>query len=410
MDSNHGAFPSVSTVLKGTGGGRNVVRDILNDLETRFSSKHLTQTPENAGGGEAVSRNLDKKMKSIAHSTEQAVGEGNEDLQDGRQTVVDLSPLEIKEGLGAEVKEHSNTGKSDQEVTGSSSGRQEEAVVEAAGHHLGQQSTNGVVHESLSQTAAEDMVTEVEEYLTTGVNGQGVGGEASGRVEIETKTLTLTNGQMMGASHGEIETHSGLWSRLRRMGTNQSLKQGPTQQSDHEKVDATPRRTGSQRILKLGGQGFPESGSMKQKNGLPGSPALGTSNEPEDDSRNILQSTGSRESSLGTGAGVRKGTEGSKHGLFVRYLLPEATADDMREAFADCGEIVRTQAIKNRSKAKFTYGFVDFKVCISLLYLSTSVVTNLNPQNNCADWDCRTKVLIHFNRPLLLEQLEGSIS
>ncbi|KAJ7554102.1 hypothetical protein O6H91_06G124800 [Diphasiastrum complanatum] len=56
-----------------------------------------------------------------------------------------------------------------------------------------------------------------------------------------------------------------------------------------------------------------------------------------------------------------------RHRAYVKFLNPTATNDDLQQAFADCGEIVKAQAVKpTKQNTRFTYGFVDFKTAAGL--------------------------------------------
>lgn len=264
MEAHGGAFPTVSTVLKETGGGRSAVKDILNDVENRFTQ--LTS----------------------------------------RQTLFD------------------NPGTSD--------GTMEEnfGVGPASAEILGQD----VLNETSLGTSSDD--SEEEEFDTEDLSSEGMIDELGGISEAERKSVTFTNGQMIGSSHGEIETHSGLWSRLRKLG---SQPQGSKEQ---------PPSVGSSSADQLR-QDADGNNSMKENGVTAGSVALSFSDVTDLDIKNSFQNQLLED----------------RHGLFVRYLSPQATPNDLKEAFSDCGEIVRAQAIKPRTHQKYTYGFVDFKVCSS---------------------------------------------
>lgn len=211
MEAHGGAFPSVSCVLKKTGGGRSAVKDILSDVESRLMSKQASLDHDHSDD-----------MAGAASTTE---GDTHSETSSGEDSEED-----------------------DNNIT-----------------------------EEFEATEGEETTDELE------------------------KPVTFTNGQMIGSSNGEIETHSELWSRLRKLGT-QSYSPKQKQNAQTESID--------------------------QKE-------------------------------------APKGQE-ERHGLFVRYLSSQATSVDLKEAFDDCGEIIRAQAIKPRSHQKFTYGFVDFKVCASV--------------------------------------------
>lgn len=175
--------------------------------------------------------------------------------------------------------------------------------------------------------------------------------------EVEKKHVTITNGQMIGSSQGEIETHSGLWSRLRGMGAKKPANQGYQQQSGNSKdARAQTERLSSRRVLDQQSRQEinPEIRALKEnRSSTIDSVALGYT----DPTKRLLNQNRNQ-----NGIMVPKDSP-DRHGLFVRYLSPNATSADMVEAFADCGEIVRAQAIKGRSTSMYTYGFVDFKVC-----------------------------------------------
>lgn len=248
MEAHAGAFPSVSVVLKETGGGRSAVKDILSDVETRFAQ---------SAGKQATLETLAAAQSSDSSETS---GDDSEDSD------------------------------------------------------------------------------EVEEFVPEGVSGEEII-DSLGRIpEADKKNVTFTNGQMIGSSHGEIETHSGLWSRLRKLGSQAQGSKPEVSSSVASNVDELRREVTT------------------------GSVALSFSDMSDLD----VKKEGDKEDANGQEALNPKLEE--RHGLFVRYLSPHATPADLKEAFGDCGEIVRAQAIKPRTHQKFTYGFVDFKVCVIIAY------------------------------------------
>jgi hypothetical protein len=266
MEAHGGAFPSVSVVLKETGGGRSAVKDILHGVESRFS--------------QLTSRQTSSANSSAGRSTSDGIEEENF-------------------GVGSGLNET---------LSGTS----------------GDESEDGDEEEG-----------EVGEFDAEDVSSEEMLEELGGIPEAERKSVTFTNGQMIGSSHGEIETHSGLWSRLRKLG---SQPQGSKQQPS------------SQETPSVAFNGFSNGDQPRQdasgNDSTIGSVALSFSDVTDLDIKHSLQNQQMEE----------------RYGLFVRYLSPQATPNDLKEAFSDCGEIVRAQAIKPRTHQKYTYGFVDFKV------------------------------------------------
>ncbi|KAG0575191.1 hypothetical protein KC19_VG325500 [Ceratodon purpureus] len=260
LEAHGGAFPSVSAVLKETGGGRSAVKDILNDVESRFTQLTSRETVTSS---------------------------------DGRSTI------------DGAMEESFGVGPASAEVFG------QDALMS-------------------SGTSSDDREYSDEEFDTEDVSNEETIEELGGISEAERKSVTFTNGQMIGSSHGEIETHSGLWSRLKKLGS--LSKQQPSSQ-------------GSPSVALNGSS----NDSTKECGVTPGFVALSFSNVTELNIRS-LQNQQLEE----------------RHGLFVRYLSPQATPNDLKEAFGDCGEIVRAQAIKPRTHQKYTYGFVDFKTAKAL--------------------------------------------
>lgn len=261
MEAHGGAFPSVTAVLKETGGGRSAVKDILNDVESRFTQLTSGQTAlDNSSAGRSTS--------------------------DGT----------MEESFGAGP---------------------------ASAQVFGQDALNV----TSSGTSSEDSD---EEFDTEDVSNEEMIEELGGIPEAERKSVTFTNGQMIGSSHGEIETHSGLWSRLRKLG---SQSQASKQQLSSQESPSVAFNGSS-------------NDATKEDGVTTGSVALSFSEVTDLDIKNSFQNQQLEE----------------RHGLFVRYLSPQATPNDLKEAFNDCGEIVRAQAIKPRTHQKYTYGFVDFKV------------------------------------------------
>lgn len=245
MEAHGGAFPSVSAVLKETGGGRSAVKGILSDVESRLQTNKQTSSEENLVVGPA-----------------------------------------------------------------------------------------GALHETSSGTSSED--SEEDELDTEGVSSEEIVDELGEISETERKSVTFTNGQMIGSSQGEIETHSGLWSRLRKLGSKQQRR------SQKASSDTS------------------SNGVQTRQDVTTGSVALSFSDAADLDIKKKPQNGGSN------GQELQDPKMEGRHGLFIRYLSPQATPADLKEAFGDCGEIVRAQAIKPRVHQKFTYGFVDFKTSEAL--------------------------------------------
>ncbi|XP_024539560.1 WW domain-binding protein 11 [Selaginella moellendorffii] len=90
-----------------------------------------------------------------------------------------------------------------------------------------------------------------------------------------------------------------------------------------------------------------------------------------------------------------------RHGMFVRFLNPAATEEDLKQAFGDCGEITRVSAVKPmKPTAKFTYGFIDFKTADGLsnalrknvVILGNKVETEAAPTQNTQLSDVAPKI------------------
>ncbi len=317
MDSNDGAFPSVSVVLKGTGGGRNMVKDIMSELERRY----VNGSP-------------------LANALQDSSNEENADAKIEEQDQLTDILYEAPESRSGEDWD----------------GTEVEELIE---------SRNSTGRESSHDNSLN------EEYE---VEDEGF----SRRRNLEQAGLTLTNGQMTGASKGEIETHSELWSRLRGIGSSSSpsKKQGsPSQQEAQQKsrINGDGVRMGLE--INESAENDSDEGDDEDEdeedgdyehNEAAGFVAMSYPEFPEGDEYDVSRPGGFEKRSLQTnGMRMPKDALVGKYGLFVRYLSPQATAEDMREAFQDCGEIVRTQPIKSRVNSKFTYGFVDFKVSFS---------------------------------------------
>jgi len=318
MDSNDGAFPSVSVVLKGTGGGRNMVKDIMSELERRYvNGSPLANALQDSSNEEDASAKIEEQDQLTDTLYEAPESRSGEDWD------------------GTEVEE----------------------LIE---------SRNGTGRESSHDNSLN------EEYEVEDEEG------FSRRRNLEQAGLTLTNGQMTGASKGEIETHSELWSRLRGIGSSSSptKKQvSPSQQEAQQKshINGDGVRMGLEINESAGNDSDEGDDEDEEKdedeedvdydhNEAAGFAAMSYPEFPEGDEYDVSRPGGFEKRSLQTnGMRMPKDALVGKYGLFVRYLSPQATAEDMREAFQDCGEIVRTQPIKSRVNSKFTYGFVDFK-------------------------------------------------
>jgi len=317
MNSNDGAFPSVSVVLKGTGGGRNVVKDIMSELESHYvKGRPLATASQDSGSDEDASEKI-KEQDPLADT------------------------------LNRVPEFHSGEDGNSMEV---------DKQLETMG-------MNGIGREFSSG----------EQSLNTSFEAEHEG--FRGRKDLGQGGLILTNGQMTGASKGEIETHSGLWARLRGIGSSAIKKQDSSQQASQ------------QQKLSDGG-GVVSTGLEFEESAESGSDEDDDDDEDEDDDDeavdynhsssaglsypelsegggdeyNVSRPGGLGRRALHNGMRTSKDAPIGKYGLFVWYLSPQATSEDMKEAFQDCGEIVRTQPIRTRINSKFTYGFVDFKV------------------------------------------------
>ncbi|XP_024378442.1 uncharacterized protein [Physcomitrium patens] len=286
MQAHEGEFPSVSVVLKETGGGRSAVKEILHDVQSRFTQ-------------------LSKQTSSIVSNSRIATDGIPE--EDG----VDSSAS----GLGV-VGDPLSEMSTDAETSGTSSDDSEDS---------------------------DDAEGSIEEFDPEDVGNGAIIEELEGIPEAEGKSVTFTNGQMIGSSHGEIETHSGLWSRLRKLGASQGSK--PRQSSQQSPSDGDHLR-----------QDVDQNNSTKENRAPSGSVALSFSDVTDLNIKNSAQKVGSN----------GRDEQEDRHGLFLRYLSPQATPADLKEAFSDCGEIIRAQAIKPRTHQKYTYGFVDFKTAEAL--------------------------------------------
>ena len=276
METHGGVFPNVSTVLKETGGGWSVVKDILNDVENRFT-----------------------------HST-------------SRQTSLDKSSAGRSTSGGTRV-ENFGVGPGSTQV-------------------FGQDGLNATsLGTSSDDTEDSDEEVDAEEFDDEDVGSEEMIEELGGIPEAERKSVTFTNGQMIGSSYGEIETHSGLWQRLRKIGS-----QLTQQQSSQETSSVALNSSSNADQLRQDADG----NTMQENGETTGSVALSFNDVTDLDIKKSFQDQQLEE----------------RHGLFIRYLSPQATPNDLKEAFNDCGEIVRAQAIKPRTQQKYTYGFVDFKV------------------------------------------------
>ena len=304
MEAHQGVFPSVSVVLKGTGGGRNVVKDILSDLEGRLGSENVSQKSTKVSSHQEVaneSLRVVSTLHDVAPLTQDIVGEDK--------------PYDLSNEV--EISEES------------------------------EESDESIEPDDEETDLFDDPEVTSEEFRE----------RSRGRQELLNKSTTLTNGKMT-SNQGEIENYSGLWSRLRGMGTSsQSPQKAPKQQVPFQDATRASRRHWP------AGQG---GASDLSKQNLSGNDTLRENGASSRDYVALTYDT-TTENELKDSIqhGVWKeelsGTE-DRHGLFIRYLSPQATPNDMRDAFADCGEIIRAQAIKSRTNSKYTYGFVDFKV------------------------------------------------
>lgn len=280
MEAHQGAFPSMKVVLKETGGGRNVVKEILSTMEGQYA-----------------------KTKQVRGSF------SSEDI-----------PCKV--------------------------------LVSSSTHELA--TTGEIMSSSENPSADSSSVEESEDETEGNDNYPGFESRRSSKeiMEVKRKHVTITNGQMIGSSQGEIETHSGLWLRLRGMGAKKTADQGYQQQSGNFKdTCAQTERLSSRRVHDQ--EINPE---IRASKGNRSSTIDSVAPAYTDPTKRLFKNCNQN------GIMVPKDSP-DRHGLFVRYLSPNATSADMVEAFADCGEIVRAQAIKGRSSSMYTYGFVDFKVC-----------------------------------------------
>lgn len=305
MEDHEGAFPNVSSVLKSTGGSRNVVKDILSDLEKRYvqstSCENLTDSVD-APGKEGDVQFLESYNENFD------VGE-------------DEAGISYISGLKDE-----DEGEDEEEGTFNTSG-----------------------YGDAENEDEEEDAGEWEEFESSGVR-------TSGEQEAERESLTSNNGGTTESNQGDYGTQSRLSSRLRGMGISNSLQHSSRHNLSESQGSARRFRPAGLAGSSLPRQDFAESESGRENRRVPEWQTLNYSNSSEKRLRN------------GTHRKIEdvSGTRSiERHGLFVRYLSCQATSADLREAFEDCGEIVRAYAIRARPNVKYTYGFVDFKVCAS---------------------------------------------
>jgi hypothetical protein len=303
MEAHEGAFPNVTTVLKSTGGSRNVVKDILSDLENRYAESTSTH-------------NLTDSTSTADAPTKGGAIQALDNADDGEDEAGAISELEDEDEYEDEDEDEDEFINSGYESEGESEGRDEE---------------------------------EIEESEFSGFR-------TSGKQEAERERMTFNNGGTTRSGQGESETHSKLSSRLRGMGISSSLQQPSSEVQGSAKRFRPAGLAGSY----LPRQDFTESESNRENGRVPEWQTLNYSNTVEKGLRNGTH--------RGRSGDVSRASAKDRHGLFVRYLSCQATSADLREAFEDCGEIVRAYAIKARPHVKYTYGFVDFKVCADLLW------------------------------------------
>lgn len=308
MEAHQGALPNVTTVLKNTGGARNVVKDILSGLESRYTQPISAQD---------FASNVSIEEEEKEESSSEIIDEEREEAGMYNHLGLHEEDEEEEEEKAGEIK-----------IVGD--------------------------EDAESEGEDEDAEDEFEECESSGVRGNE-------NEDIERKTVTSSYDGTTGSSQVGSETHNRLSLRLRGMGISNSLQQ--LTRYDSSEVQGTSRRFRPSGMAGsyLPGQDFSESDSNKENGRVPGRQALGYSSAAENGPRNGTYSGGRMEDASGTSSDER-------HGIFVRYLSCRATPKDLREAFADCGDIVRAYAIRARPNVKYTYGFVDFKVCAYLLW------------------------------------------
>lgn len=295
MEDHEGSFPNVSTVLKSTGGSRNVVKDIVSDLEKRYMHSFSSENHTDSA--------------SIVDASGEADGESSSENFDVGE---DEAGISYSSGLNDEDEDED----------------EEEGTFNTSGY---------------GDAENEGEEEDTEEF------------ESFGKQEAERESGANNNGGTTESNQGDYETQSRLSSRLRGMGISNSLQHS----SRHDVSESQGRfRPAGLAGSSLPGQDFSESESNRENGRVPEWQTLDYSNSAEKRLRNGAHGRGRNESVSGTRSNER-------HGLFVRYLSCHATSADLREAFEDCGEIVRAYAIRARPHVKYTYGFVDFKVRVS---------------------------------------------
>lgn len=306
MEAHQGALPNVTTVLKNTGGARNVVKDILSGLESRYTQPISAQD---------FASNVSIEEEEKEESSSEIIDEEREEAGMYNHLGLHEEDEEEEEEKAGEIK-----------IVGD--------------------------EDAESEGEDEDAEDEFEECESSGVRGNE-------NEDIERKTVTSSYDGTTGSSQVGSETHNRLSLRLRGMGISNSLQQ--LTRYDSSEVQGTSRRFRPSGMAGsyLPGQDFSESDSNKENGRVPGRQALGYSSAAENGPRNGTYSGGRMEDASGTSSDER-------HGIFVRYLSCRATPKDLREAFADCGDIVRAYAIRARPNVKYTYGFVDFKTAEAL--------------------------------------------
>lgn len=310
MEDHEGSFPNVSAVLKSTGGSRNVVKEILSDLEQRYV--HVTSESHT-------------NSASIVDAPREPDGESYSENFDVGEDEAGVSHNSGSRGEDEDEDEDED---------------EEEGTFYSSGH--GDAENDG----------EEDDAGESEDFESSGER-------TSGKLEVERASELSNNGVTTESNQGDNETQSRLSSRLRGMGISNSLQHSSGHDLSQSQGSSRRFRPAGLAGSSLPMQDFSESESRRENGMVPEWQTLNFSNSAEKRLRNGAHSRGRIEDVSGTRSNER-------HGLFVRYLSCHATSADLREAFEDCGEIVRAYAIRARPNVKYTYGFVDFKTIESL--------------------------------------------
>ncbi|KAJ7564966.1 hypothetical protein O6H91_02G041900 [Diphasiastrum complanatum] len=361
MALNQGRFPSASIVVKETGGSRLTVKEILSELEGRVKAE--------AAKTDGFCKQLESAEKELGSS----IGEGTEmltrstsssdtshsALNQPQETVVPISG-DVGGIASTRLKNADSDGKLSDELISEEKTVPEERItnlridgkgtlwerlhaITTSGH---QQSCSQVFLESRNKRTVS-----LEK-----VHGKGTSYKYPS-MEKRTSKKLISAGRILSKEQIPKLSNDGkrtLWERLHAVTTGRPESGAEFSSEANSKTPPVLKKIHDEPSLKPKMCSLPREGESAE-----GDDTDFTSLDyPQLDD---LESASHGFSVPDEGAVLRADVQDSGHEVCVRFLHIDATEADLREAFWDCGQILRAKPVPRKNPdAPLTYGFIRF--------------------------------------------------